>query len=357
MSNTNSSKKETMKVKEITLKSSWKSTREAKFGFSNQLFLFAFITIICLLIGYLVPFTLVLSFPFLIVPSYFACTSLNAIKDLPNGKGVGFFHMFKAYFSQFFFGGYRLLVGFLKALLTYFVSTIVIITIYDLTIFADNAEYKALVDQLKNQDTMSALNSDLVDFFKNNGQISKYMLLATAIALVLGAIVYIDHIAKHSVKMRRNLFTKRLFPIRQFNFVEKRVRRDYLGEFVKTYFRTCWFIQLLIILAAGGGIVFSFFFLKEFDSMQAVVICLFLMFLVTLPFVNYISVVQDLIYCKYAQIYEDTFAKLTLEFLTKYKDKIGLAEEDAKKIEELLKNGTIEGEGVTEENHENNDEK
>ena len=34
--------------------------------------------------------------------------------------------------------------------------------------------------------------------------------------------------------------------------------------------------------------------------------------------------------------YEETFVNMTLEFLTKFKDKLGLEEEEAKKIEAML---------------------
>ena len=136
--------------------------------------------------------------------------------------------------------------------------------------------------------------------------------------------------------MRRNLFSKQPFPIRQFIFVDRAVRKENRKFLFSTYIRTCWFIQLLIVLAGSGGIVFSYFFLKQFSIGQAIAISLFFMFVVCLPFMNYISKVQDMIYIYLMDIYEDTFGRLTLEFINKYKDKIGIAEEDAKKIEELL---------------------
>lgn len=92
-----------------------------------------------------------------------------------------------------------------------------------------------------------------------------------------------------------------------------------------------------MVLTGVGGVALSYFFLKDLDVQNAVVISLFLMFLVALPFMNYISKVQDLLYFSLAEKYEETFATLTLEFLTKYKEKIGIAEEDAKKLEEFLK--------------------
>ena len=43
-----------------------------------------------------------------------------------------------------------------------------------------------------------------------------------------------------------------------------------------------------------------------------------------------------MLYERLSKKYEHTFATMTLEFLTKYKERIGIAEEDVKKIEEIL---------------------
>ena len=136
--------------------------------------------------------------------------------------------------------------------------------------------------------------------------------------------------------MRRNLFSPNAIPTRQFNFVERKVRKDNRKFIFGSYIRTCWFIQVLIVLAGAGGVVLSFFFLKDFAPEQALVISLFLMFVVSLPFMNYISKVQDMLFFILMPVYEITFATLTMELVNKYKDKIGIKDEDLKKIEQLL---------------------
>jgi hypothetical protein len=53
--------------------------------------------------------------------------------------------------------------------------------------------------------------------------------------------------------------------------------------------------------------------------------------------------------------YESTFATMALEFLTKYKEKIGLEEEEVKKIEDLLNATKIQNEQKDDESKEDND--
>ena len=328
---------------QITFKSALRETRNASHGFSMHLFYFALFCIISFALAYIFPFSLIVTVPILIIPSYFAFTSLNAIKGARFSEDASFFKLYRSYFSQFFFGGYRLLVGFLKSILTYTVVNTISFSIYEFAYLSKNAEYRAIIDKLQVSGDITAAYNEINSFLNNNESLQKAMLLISTIAVFVAILIFIQHIAKHSIKMRRNLFSKQPFPIRQFIFVDRAVRKENRKFLFSTYIRTCWFIQLLIVLAGSGGIVFSYFFLKQFSIGQAIAISLFFMFVVCLPFMNYISKVQDMIYIYLMDIYEDTFGRLTLEFINKYKDKIGIADEDAKKIEELLnaaKNGT-----------------
>ena len=323
----------------ITVKKVFNETRAMSFGFSSQLLYFALFTILSLVLAYVLPFTLLITIPLVIVPSYFAYSSTNSIKGMKNAEGIGFFTFFRSYFTGIFFGGYRLILGFFKALLGYLATNTVLITIFEITIFAKSSEFQETM-KLIQEGTDSATLYESLDKFTDalltSPEIQKWIYLSAAISLFVGAIIYIQHMIKHSIKMRRNLFTKQIIPTKQFNFVDRRVRKDNRKFLFSTYSRTCWFIQLLLVLVGAGGIAGSFFLLKEFSPEHALIISLFLMFVVALPFFNYISKLQHMIFMRLARKYEETFATLTLEFLTKYKEKIGLEEEEAKKLEEIL---------------------
>ena len=326
-------------IKSLKFKDVVVRLKKAKHGFSTHLLYFSLFTILSFMLAYVAPFTLILTIPFVIIPSYFAFTSVNAVKDAKNAKNVGFFTMFRNYFSMFFFGGYRLWFGLLKAFITYVVSNFVIILVYDLTIFSKSSEFQEFMDLIRNSGDVNAIDQaydKFTNFILTNSDIQKWIYLSIAISFVLGAFIFIHHVLKHSIKMRRNLFSPNAIPTRQFNFVERKVRKDNRKFIFGTYIRTCWFIQVLIVLAGAGGVVLSFFFLKDFTPEQALVISLFLMFVVSLPFMNYISKVQDMLFFILMPVYEVTFATLTMELVNKYKDKIGIKDEDLKKIEELL---------------------
>ena len=338
-------------IKSLTFKEVLSETRKSRYGFSTHLLFFTLFTLLSLILAYVAPFSLIITIPLVIVPSYFAFTSMNAIKGKKNSENVSFFKMYRTYFSMLFFGGYRLLIGLLKAFLTYVVSNFIIILVYDLTIFTKSEEFKAFM-KLVEESTDTASLTEAFDKFTNsvlnNPEIQKWLYLAATISTVLAILMLIHHIFKHSVKIKRNLFVPNAIPAKQFNIVERKVRKEHRKFIWGSYTRCAWFIQVLIILAAAGGIVGSFFFLKDFAPEQAVVITMFLIFLVMLPFMNHISKLQEMMFVVLLPVYESTFATFALEFITKYKEKIGIPEEDVKKIEEIL-NATKNANQIEEE--------
>lgn len=326
-------------IKSLTFKEVLSETKKSRYGFSPDLLYFALFTILSFILAYVFPYSLIATIPLVIVPSYFAFTSMNAIKGKKNSENASFFKMYRNYFSMFFFGGYRLLMGLLKAFLTYIISNFIIILVYDLTIFTRSSEFQSFMNVVENATDSQVLTEayeTITNSILSNPEIQKWIYLSAAISSTLAAIMFIHHLFKHSVKMKRNLFVPNVIPARQYNVVERKVRKDHRKFIWGTYLRTSWFIHLLIVLVAAGGIVASYFLLRDFQPAQAVIIAMFLVFIVLLPLFNYISKLQEMMFVVLLPIYESTFATMTLEFLSKYKDKIGIAEDDVKKIQELL---------------------
>ena len=65
---------------------------------------------------------------------------------------------------------------------------------------------------------------------------------------------------------------------------------------------------------------------------------------------------EDILFLNLMKIYEEAFVTMTLEFLSKYKDKIGIEEDEAKQILEMFEN---QKKAIEEEkkNEEDNDKK
>ena len=336
MNNTVQSKPKTKKeVERLQFKEVVQSLKEEKHRFSPQLFWFVFLTLVCLSLAYLAPYTLIVTLPMVIIPSWFAFNSVTSVKGVKNAERINFFLMFKAYFGQLFFGGYRLLFCVLKGFLTYVGVSSIAFAVYSQVALNNNAQYQAIMEKMNNPGELDSLINDLNDFLLSP-EVAKPVFFITAIALLLGIFVFLQHILKHSMKMRRNLFTRSPIPMRQFHMVDRKVRKDNRKLLWSSYLSSSWFIQLLVIVSSASGIVIGYFFLSDLDPYKAVVISVFIGFVLLIPLFNYISVMQNMLYLVLRHKYEETFVNMTLEFLTKFKDKLGLEEEEANKIEALL---------------------
>ena len=85
MNNTAQSKAKTKReVERLQFKDVIESLKEEKHGFSPQLFWFVLFTLLSLILAYVLPFTLILTIPFVIAPSWFAFNSVTSVKGIKN---------------------------------------------------------------------------------------------------------------------------------------------------------------------------------------------------------------------------------------------------------------------------------
>ena len=336
MNNTTQSEPKTKKVKDrLTFIEVVKALKEEKYGFSPQLFWFVFLTILSLILAYVFPFSLIVTLPLVIIPSWFAFNSCTFLKGVKNSQNVNFFTLFKAYFSPLFFGGYRLLLGFLKGFLFYLGISSIAFAVYSQVALSNNADYLAIMDMMNNPQELEALMNELTNFMLSP-EVAKPMYFITSIAALIGVAVFIQHVLKHSLKMRRNLVTRSPIPSKQFVLIDKKVRKDNCKLLWSSYLASSWFIQLILILSAAGGVVIGYFFLTDLDPFKGAILSMFLGFVLLIPLLNYICTIQNMLYIGLRHKYDETFVTMTLEFLTKYKTKLGIEEEEAQKLENIL---------------------
>lgn len=354
MSTTKQSKTKTNKKTKD--KSTFQVTREAlkidRRGFSMNLFWFAFLTIASLCLAYVFVETLVITIPFVVIPSYFAFSSVNSMKETKDHENMGFFVMFRTYFSKLFFGGYRVISGLLKSLVAYILGEAIIVVGCETIFLRNDPAYQVFEKKIAELGVsdVDTLLKETENFVSGNQTYANIIFLSSTIALAIALFVFVVHMTKHSIKMKRNFFTKQVMPMKEFSIIDKKVRRENKKSYSYDYFRGFWFVHLIQLVVSLCGVAIGFYFIKDLDVAKTFVIILFLMFIVTLPMFNYISKCNEVMYLAYAQEYEETAIKMTLEFLTKYKEKIGIADEDAKKIEDMLNNSKQELESKKEDN-------
>lgn len=340
--------------KKTVFKEAFSATLKAKKGFSMSLFWFAFLSILSLCLAYVRSFTLFVTIPFVIIPSYFAFVAMNSMDKMPTGETIGFFLMFKTYYSRFFFGCFKVISGFLKSLLTVIVSYGVINAVMELTYFSKDSEFSALMDKVLDGSNLSEAAEQIELFTSSNPTFAKLSFVAMVVSLMLGVIVFLHHLAKNSPKLDFDFYRKQPIPMREFGFVDHEVRHKHKKEFGGELFKCTWFMYLIIIISFATSSVIELFVFRTINPDHAFVLGLGICLILSLPFMNYISNVYHAIYFRLAGVYEETFVKATLELLNKYKEKIGMDAEEVKKIEEML---NLEKKKVDKKSKDDNDKK
>lgn len=336
MNNTQELKKQTSKANTIKVfKAARERTKKESRGFSISLFLFATLTLLSLGLGYFDPVTLILTIPFVVLPSYFALIAVNSAPVLDRGEIGAFFIMFRTYFNRMFSGCFRVIAAFFKALLCSIAFEVVSSSIAETIVFGKNEEFRnILFDGSKSFSDSAKL---LTDFVNANPSFEKCLLIINCVSLVIGTMVFISHIAKRSPMLDFSFLRKQPTPMREFNMVDKKVRKEHKKEFAGRMFRGTWFISLLIILSFVGSYFIEMYAFKNFNPDHFFVLGLAIALIVILPFMNYLMNVYHIIYDGLRPEYENVYVTTTLEFLAKYREKLGINEEEAKKLEEIVK--------------------
>lgn len=312
---------------------------------------FAVILFVSLIVGILFPISLIISVPFLILPALFALTAVNTIADTnQNHEGLGFFVMFKTYFNGMFRGGYKTIFGFLKALLVYFVTFSVFVTVIVALVLYRDISTTELMNLLETTTNPEEITNLVLEIIQNNEFYLLTMRIGLVVSLVGAATMFVHHISVHSVKYFYNFLTKAPIPAHDLNIISKETMKKIKKPFRKDYYSCVWFLLLIFLVGTLGFSLLSLFIIKDISEFSAFIIGLFGGSLLCLFFLPYYMNAIQLIYKKYAVEYSNTFVKLSLETLEEFKKKAEIDAEQEKKIREFL-------ESQQKENEENDEEK
>lgn len=338
MKNTELSKKQTNNpVSNSLFKEAVLSAKARKRGLSASLCLFALFTMLSFCLAYVSVPSLIITIPLVIAPSYFAYYAAGSMDLHGQSDALSFFILFKAYFNRLFSGSFRILIGFLKALLIFIVANSFLFLIFEVTVFNGIPEYAELVSSLNSGiETFSSILEKLDKIVFTNALFSNLMFACSAFGLACASLEFIHHVGYSTPKLDFDLIKQAPVPMRGFHTIDKMVKKENKKTFFKEYFKATWFLDLLILIAFGGAGVLQFFVLKGINVDQFLVLGLALSFVLLLPFFNYLSEVFHILFARHRQAYEINFTNFTLQLLSKYQTKLGLDEKEANALKEFL---------------------
>lgn len=316
------------------------SFKEAKSRFvilSLPLSFYALITVGILALGFFVPLTLIFTIPFIIIPCFFSVSAINSIAPNKNThEGIGFFIMFRAYFSQLFRGGYRVIFGLLKALLVFLASSAILSAILSATVLSKDAGYLAFMEQIKSITDTNELTNALNNFINSNKTFNIILIITNSVSFFLGSYMFLHHFAVNSIKYNYNFVAKMPLPMQDLNLIFKLVLKKNRKEFYKQYYKAFWFLGLIFALGFAGGVLIPYFFIPNVDMVQLCVIGLFASFILLLFFIPYFLNASQLIFNNYKTAFVDTLIDLSKQSLEEMKKMQAISEDKEKEVLKII---------------------
>lgn len=304
---------------------------------SLPLSFFALITILMLVLGYFVPFTLILSLPFVIIPSFFSLAAINSFASNPNThEGIGFFVMFRAYYSQIFRGGYKVILGLLKALLAFLVSSVILSSILAVTVLAKDPGYLSLAEEIKEITDPNVLTDAIDNFINTNQTINNITIIVNCVSTYFALYMFMHHFGVNSVKYNYNFLAKMPLPMQDLNIISKQVHKENRKGFYKDYYRAFWFLAIILTIGYFGGATLAYFFINNVNMVQISFVGLFGAFILLLFFVPYFLNASIIIISSYRKNYFHTLIKLSKKSLLEMKRAKAITEEKEKEVIDLL---------------------
>ena len=306
---------------------------------SLPLSFFAVLTIGILALGFYVPITLVLTIPFIVIPSFFAVAAINTIAPNENThEALGFFIMFKAYFSQVFIGGYKVIIGILKALLAFLIVSVVLTAILTPTIISKDPGYIELLSI-----TDPNQFADAFDNFVSNNETFNNVMNITYMCSSFGFFVMcIHHFAVHSFKYNYNFLSAIPLPMHDLNIINKEVMKKNRWSYLKEHYKALWFIGLILLLGFTGGELLAYFLMKDINVAQIPVVGLFFALILGLFFIPYFLNVSQQIFMNFRPLYVDTLINLTKKSLEEMKKANQISEDKEKEVLKVIESQKID---------------
>jgi len=317
---------------------SWKLLG-ARFGAKCRLTaLYVFILLLCCMLMFVFPLSIIVTLPFVALPSTFAYITTHTMINIEKNCSIlPFFSFYKAYFSKTFNGGFRGLLGLLKfILIEIIVSLIVGLLLYYLYCAKQPgfAEIMKNIESATTSENLSTAFDTLLDF-----KPFEYTVTITGqSALGIGSLVFINHIMLQSEIYVNAVRSKNIMPMKFLRPVFARMSNIRRKEFLKIYIPCTFFIYLVFIISIGGTFVLNDFFFG-FSIYQSFAIGLAISILLNFFFIPYFV---DVLGCFNAVSVDDfnkaiiDVAKMTVERARKKKL---LTEEQLIQLElDLIKN-------------------
>lgn len=289
--------------------------------------LLALFTTVCLILAFIAPFSLIITVPLVVIPTFFGFIIENSTTNLGLGKPSRIFKGFALYFKDTFMGSFKVISGLLKALLTYIIATVVFSIIFHLTIGRADPSYVEIFSKID----LVANNADLQKIFVELQQNPTFMFTANlteVVSLGLASYMFLHHVITHSFKINFSLSDKHLIPMYHVNVIHRFSFPKFRKEFYKEYYGSFWLIFSLFIIGYVGGSILGLSVLAR-NGLQSGIIGIFFGMILSIFFLPYLFDTYQILFSIESRHYYETLLNIDGSSYLNYKKYLDDKEKDA----------------------------
>ena len=329
-------------------KETWKEYKKDFGAKSTLTAMYVFLLACSLLMNIWFSATMILTLPFIVLPFTFAYFA--TICGMPISKQApikSFFLFYPVYFTQFFFGGFRAILGFFKSLLISVVFTALLTIILYYTYLRGQPGFAEILQEIEAAKNIAEMNTAM-DHFYAFSPANLTLNIASMVGTFFGAWVFIRHCLLNSEKFCLNLLTNKPLPMKAVNRLYLTAAHLRRKQFYKEYYGAVWYIVLWFVLTFGGAAYVSAF-IFNLTANQALFIGLFVSLVLNFPFIPYYFEVIKNVFIASSDDYSKASIQLSERALFDLKKNNQISEDEQKKLEEELSKSKEEYERMLKE--------
>ena len=223
-------------------------------------FSFWIMTLVAIAPSLLSPIFLFLTVPLVFAPSLFVyIASAGGLSQDSNFAldGKTSWGLFFSYFTLPYRGAFKLMLGFLKAMLAFFAAALAVSAFMGAFATMIWPDFNETINAFYNlMETASA--NDILDYLQESVTLSQYLTISVSVVFGVAFLFFLHHCFLYGL----NCYSRLLFPKTGFHFADTIFRRALAGnrlEFSKKYYGFAWPLYLLLLLGYVGGVVLGLF--------------------------------------------------------------------------------------------------
>lgn len=315
--------------------------------FAKKSTILAALVLMCMIslaLALLSPITLFLTLPLLVFPSIFAFISVNAAleENIPSGA-MSFFLLYRTYFTVNFVGCFKLIIGFLKAILCFFILTVICSIIG--TFFIQNIDPQIIDTLISITEIEDELKfaEEFANFLNSGNSFATIVEVTSYVSFGGAYLLFVHHTMINGIKYYMNLLSRTPIFARDLNTIFGVTFKKIKKQFYKDYYKSVWLLPIVLALGFAGGICLGKF-VFNLDIALNIVIGWFGSFILILPFIPYYFDLTLIIFKKYQPTFVNTFIDLSIQTINEMKKNENIVDEKEKEILDFLEKQKAENE-------------